>query len=324
MSFALYQERLAWFDRQVRASRFPNARRLAERFEVSHRTAKRLITFMRDRLRAPLVYNPRERGYAYEDSAFELPRIPVAQEELLSVLLSRRLLSGTAGGFISDAIRRFGEKLMADTAELGLSPDRLREGFSASWHGFSPVSAAVFQTLCSALLDRRPLAIEYQSPVSDLPTRRVVEPHHLKFYMGSWVVFAWCRLRSRWRIFFLSRMLSLAMLEETFEPRPAAEWRSVLAGAFGLFQSEDHIPVVLRFTAHRARWIREQVWHEDQQMTELPDGGVRLSFPVADFREVKMMILGFGADVTVESPAALRGEIADEIDRMAGVYGSGA
>jgi predicted DNA-binding transcriptional regulator YafY len=235
MSFALYQERLAWFDRQIRASRFPNARHLAERFEVSRRTAKRLITFMRDRLRAPLVYDHNRRGYAYEDSAFELPRIPVVQEELLAVLMARRLLSGTAGGFISNAIRRFGEKLMADTAELGLSPDRLQEGFSATWHGCSPVSAQVFQTVCS-----------------------------------------------------------------------------------GLFQSEDHIPVVLRFTPHRARWIREQVWHEDQQMEELPDGGVRLAFPVADFREVKMMILGFGADVVVESPAALRREIVDEIAKMAG------
>ncbi len=320
MSFALYQERLAWFDRQIRAARFPNARRLAERFEVSHRTAKRLITFMRDRLRAPLVYDPKERGYVYEDSAFELPRIPVAQEELLAVLLARRLLSGAAGGFISDAIRDFGEKLMADTAELGLSPDRLQEGFSASRHGYSPVSAEVFQTVCAALLECNPLEIDYRSPKTDRPTHRVVEPHHLKYYMGSWVLFAWCRLRNRWRIFFLSRMHSLLALEETFEPRAAEEWQAVLNGAFGLFQSEHHTAVVLRFTSYRARWVREQIWHEDQQMEELPDGELRLSFPVADFREVKMMILGFGADVVVESPVALRREIAEEIAKMAGVY----
>ena len=38
--------------------------------------------------------------------------------------------------------------------------------------------------------------------------------------------------------------------------------------------------------------------------------------------EVKMMILGFGADVAVEEPAALRREVLEEIGRMAGVYGS--
>ncbi len=70
MSYALYQERLSWFDRRVRDGRYPNARQLAGKFEVSHRTAKRLIGFMRDRLRAPLVYNSRRRGYAYEDDSF--------------------------------------------------------------------------------------------------------------------------------------------------------------------------------------------------------------------------------------------------------------
>jgi len=35
------------------------------------------------------------------------------------------------------------------------------------------------------------------------------------------------------------------------------------------------------------------------------DGGLDLSFPVADFREAKMMILQFGADVEVLGPEAL-------------------
>jgi predicted DNA-binding transcriptional regulator YafY len=322
MSYALYQERLFWFDRRVRNGRYPNARQLAEKFEISHRTAKRLITFMRDRLCAPLVYDARRRGYAYEDTSFELSQIPIAQEELLAILMARRLLSETAGGFISDAIRRFGDKLMADTASLGLAPDRLRECFSASWHGHSPVSADVFQAVCSALVESRPLEIEYRSPCTTESTRRVVEPHHLRYYMGSWVLFAWCRLRGDWRMFFLSRICSLAIMEETFDPRPFREWQAVLDSAFGLYHSGEHTPVVLRFRPERARFVREQVWHADQRMRDLPDGGLRLSFPVADFAEVKMMILGFGADVVVEEPEALQREVVEEIGRMTGVYGA--
>lgn len=321
MSYALYQERLFWFDRRVRNGRYPNSRQLAEKFEISHRTAKRLITFMRDRLCAPLVYDARRRGYAYEDTSFELSQIPISQEELLAILMARRLLSETAGGFISDAIRRFGDKLIADTAALGLAPDRLRKCFSASWHGHSPVSAEIFQAVCTALIENRPLKIDYQSPCTAEPTHRIVEPHHLRYYMGSWVLFAWCRLRNDWRMFFLSRMCSFAIMEEAFDPRPFREWQAVLDGAFGLYHSEQHTPVVLRFRPERARFVREQVWHADQRMRDLPDGGLRLSFPVADFGEVKMMILGFGADVVVEAPEALRREISEEIERMAGVYG---
>jgi predicted DNA-binding transcriptional regulator YafY len=37
---------------------------------------------------------------------------------------------------------------------------------------------------------------------------------------------------------------------------------------------------------------------------------------VADFREVKMMFLQFGADVHVLTPEALRDQIGDEVVRM--------
>jgi predicted DNA-binding transcriptional regulator YafY len=76
----------------------------------------------------------------------------------------------------------------------------------------------------------------------------------------------------------------------------------------------------IQFTPFRARWIRQQTWHPDQTHRNTADGGIELSFPVADFREVKMMILQFGADVQVVSPASLRAEIADEIRKMSRIY----
>lgn len=86
-------ERFVWLDRQVRQKRFPNARKLAEQFELSRKTAQRNIDFMRDRLIAPLEYNPSKKGYYYLDETFELPHFLATQEEVLSVLLARNLLS---------------------------------------------------------------------------------------------------------------------------------------------------------------------------------------------------------------------------------------
>ena len=76
----------------------------------------------------------------------------------------------------------------------------------------------------------------------------------------------------------------------------------------------------MRFTPFRARWIREQFWHPEQTIRPLEDGGLELEFPVADFREVKMKILQFGADVEVIKPAGLREIVKEEINRMARVY----
>ena len=71
---------------------------------------------------------------------------------------------------------------------------------------------------------------------------------------------------------------------ETFDSKPADQWTHLLQGAFGIFQAQETITAVLRFTPFRARWIKEQIWHPDQTMTHLDDGSLDLSLPVADFR----------------------------------------
>lgn len=323
MSGSIAYERFIWFHEQIKAGRYPNAPRLADHFEVSLRTAKRHIEFMRDRFGAPLIYHGGRRGYGYEDASFELPLMPVTPEEVLSVLIARTLLSKTAGGVISEAMRRSGQKLLEQAARFGWKPERLDEVFSATGHGFSPVPADVFQAATRSLLDQKLLAFTYTSPRDEIPVYRVAEPHHLQYYMGSWVLIARCRLRDEFRMFYLSRMSDWKMLPETFTPLPKETWQSHAKGAFGIFQGKKLIPVTLRFNPFRSRWIRQQTWHPDQTLRDTEDGGLELSFPVADFREVKMMILQFGADVEVVSPAALRAEIADEIRKMIRIYPSG-
>jgi predicted DNA-binding transcriptional regulator YafY len=53
---------------------------------------------------------------------------------------------------------------------------------------------------------------------------------------------------------------------------------------------------------------------------EQPDGSLILRFVVTDFREVKLRILQYGADVEVLAPEALREEVRKEIVRMVKLY----
>ncbi len=314
-------ERFVWFEHLLRQRAYPNTTRLVEQFGISRKTAQRDISYLRDRLLAPIEYDPVHRGYYYTDESFRLPRLPVAQDEIIALLIARRLLSEGHGGFISSAMRRFSLLLRDAAAALGVDAARLEEGFSTSWHGYSPASDKIFREAAEALIECRVIEIEYHSPGSSRTTRRIVEPHHLQHYMASWVMIAYCRLREDWRKFYLSRIERLQTLPNTFDVRPREQWAHQLEGAFGIFQGPASVPVTLRFNAFRARWVREQLWHPAQEVRATPDGGVELSFPVADFREVKMMILQFGADVEVLAPAALCDQLREEIPRMKELYG---
>ena len=313
-------ERIFWFDDQARRSRYPNASKLAERFELSSKTAQRCIDAMRDRFGAPLAYDPVKRGYAYHDAAFELPHFQVSSEEVLAILLARSLLSSTSGGFISRDIGRFSRKLITETGGRGLDRKQIDRLFSATWTGHAPINANTFRRVSQSLIASRHLSFDYRSPTAYHSLRRTVEPHHLQYYMASWVLTARCLLRNQWRKFYLSRMDRITVEHETFNPRPSDEWRALVDEAFGIFQGQQTVDVVLRFTSFRAGWIREQRWHPSQTIKDCEDGGLELRLPVSDFREIKMKILQFGADVVVVEPEALRLEIAREIERMGTIY----
>jgi predicted DNA-binding transcriptional regulator YafY len=86
----------------------------------------------------------------------------------------------------------------------------------------------------------------------------------------------------------------------------SSTWAQRIDGTYGVFQGAELIPVTLRFTPYHARRVREQRWHPAQVLTERPDGGVDLTFPVADLREVLVTVLSFGAGVEVLEPEELR------------------
>jgi predicted DNA-binding transcriptional regulator YafY len=138
--------------------------------------------------------------------------------------------------------------------------------------------------------------------------------------MGSWGLIAFCHVRNEWRWFMLSRMSNVELKSDTFAPKPRAQWKSKLEGGFGIFQGEELILVRLHFNTFRASWIREQMWHKDQQIEEMSDGSLILSFPVCKFHEVKMRILQFGGDVMVLEPEELRKEVFSEVERTCRNY----
>lgn len=313
-------ERIYWFDRQVRNGAFPNSSHLESRFEISTKTAKRLIAFFRDRMSAPLEYDASRRGYRYSDDSWEPSLFQISDEEVLSLLLARKLLSSSAGGFISQAIGNFSRKLFHEADRFGLTERVIQDGFSATWHGHSPVFPKTFKLAAEALVRRNPICFTYRSPGSDQVTARVVEPHHLQYYMASWVLLAWCRKRGGWRKFYLSRMSESKKLEETFEPRPPGEWKELIDKSFGIFQGGTCRLARLRFNPFRARWIKEQIWHPDQKIESEESGVLILALPVSDFREISMKILQFGADVEVLEPEELRKFVSQEIKKMARIY----
>lgn len=313
-------EKFYWFDSQIRQNRFPNQKQLAERFETNLSTAKRAFNFMRDRMHAPFDYSHKNRGYYYTNESFELPRFKISQEELLTLLLAKNLLTPSAGGVISDQIASFIDKLTCSDGEVRIDARSLNDSFSATWVGHTPSAPDIFHKTFQCLIGKRLLDFTYTSPKEESTSSRTVEPHHLQHYMGNWIMIGFCHLRGEWRKFTVSRMSDAAILDETFDLRPKTEWEKELQGGYGLFQGGPLTEVILRFNKFRTGWVKGEIWHPKQKVEELPDGSLRLSFPVTKYHEVKMRVLQYGADVEVEAPEELKEKIKEEIEKMQKIY----
>ena len=74
--------------------------------------------------------------------------------------------------------------------------------------------------------------------------------------------------------------------------------------------------VRLRFTPKVARNVAEVQWHKSQQVTRNPDGSAIIDFRVDGLGEITWWILGYGDQVEVLSPAALRKNVAQIARRM--------
>ena len=72
---------MMYLHQQLQSNHYPNCSRVAEYFEVSSKSIRRDVDYMRDLLHAPIEYNKKKRGYYYDKLGWDfLPslRMPAA------------------------------------------------------------------------------------------------------------------------------------------------------------------------------------------------------------------------------------------------------
>jgi predicted DNA-binding transcriptional regulator YafY len=322
MSDRLKYERFIWFHEQVKRGKYPNARQLAEKFEVHNRTAQRDVEFIRDRLHAPIEFDYAHRGYWYSDNSYELPGPCINEDSVLALGLAVRLASTIPDPTFKVELSRLINKAVNISFKTGdFCANKLTDKISVKNIEYAKVDDRVFRMTVLALFEDHSLKITYYSPHNSQTSNRSVQPLHLMHYMGSWHLIAWCSAKKEIRYFALSRISKIAQSTEKITlPLDLPPVKEFTRRHFGIMTGDTTIDVVLRFSPKIAPWVKEQVWHSEQKMSTSSDDGLILEFPVADFRELTKVILSYGADIQVVSPPLLIELIREEIRKMTKIY----
>lgn len=316
-------ERLIALDALIRTGRYPNARTLAERFEISERTAYEDHEFLKERLNAPVEYDTEQGGWYYTEPNYALPAFITTEGELLSFLLSMEL----AGQYLGRSYEAFLGKALSNLAQslpgqVQLDLSELAAQYSFTAGATAAVNPHLLQELTMAIRDRHPVDVTYYTASRDVRSLRVLHPYALRNVQGDWHVVAHDSLRNDVRIFALTRIERWQVQQHEYFERPADfSLDDYMGTAFLNERGGTPEAIVIQFDAYQARYIRERRWHATQEpLEELPDGGIILRFMSGALEEITRWVLAFGSHATVLAPPALRAAVAEETIKMAKLY----
>jgi predicted DNA-binding transcriptional regulator YafY len=287
---------------------------------MSRRNAYRDLRALQDELDIPLWA---ERGrWGISDRAF-LPAFRLTRAEAMAVFLAARLMARYADSHDPDlaaAFQKLGEAL---PPVLGRHVQRTLDIMAA--RPLDPVGSRNLRVLTQAWAERRIVELTYDpstyDPSREPRTARVrpylIEPSaetHALYLIG------FDELKGGLRTFKLERIRSLAVTPAQYEPLPDGEIEAALDRAWGIVADQPVVEVVLRFDRAVASRVAETTWHPTQELTRHSDGSVTWRARVSGTLEIRPWVLGWGADVEVLEPAALRREIAGIVRRAAARY----
>ena len=171
MAKKLAYERYLYLHERLKSKKYPKIGDLADKFEISRRQAAREIEFMRLFLGAPIEYSAGHGGYFYADDNFQLPGLWVSEEEIVSLVVARRLAAALPDRGLKKKFDLFLRKISGD---MDLDLLRLEEKVSLKNVRYTRVEPAVFSAVLLALVREQQLAITYAPGYAQAVTQLTV------------------------------------------------------------------------------------------------------------------------------------------------------
>ncbi len=311
-------ERFHKIDQLLRERRATPLAVMMEEMEVSRATVKRDIEYMRDRLGAPIVWDASLRGYRYDSSqpgadAFSLPGLWFNASEIYALLTMDQLLANLQPGLLGPHIEPLRRRVHALLEQGDHSRAELAQRIRISPVARREVDGHIFETIASALLQRRRLNLHHYNRASDKVVERQVSPQRLLYYRDNWYLDAWCHLRKGLRSFGVDAIRQARILDQRARDVAEKDLDAVVRAGYGIFSGREVHKAVLRFSPEAARWVASETWHGAQKGRYDDEGFYILEIPYSVDTELIMDILRHGPQVEVLAPPQLRQKVGEQL-----------
>jgi proteasome accessory factor B len=300
-------ERMQQMHQLILNKEYPNCSTMAREFEMSVRTLKRNIDFMRTRMNLPIGFDVKRNGYYYTGAVPEFPKVPMSEADVFTMFVAKKAIEQYRGTPLQKMLEATFRKVMGQLDQSARFILGDMEG-ALSFRPFAPGDAELkdFEVLMRGVNEHRAVRFMYRNRGQVKAQARHVHPYHIGYVDNHWCLFGFDVSRKAMRTFVLARLSKPVLTKKGFTVSQKFDLNKHLAGSLGLYRGEDDYEVVVELDAWAADDVRGRRLHSSQELTELAKGTLRVRLRLNSLEEVERWILSMGTHATVVRPEKLR------------------
>lgn len=280
--------------------------------EISGRTIREDIRFMKDSFNAPIDKRPyvgKKCIYYYTHPKFSIFNNELSDEEVTKLRETIEIL----GRFSCLPGKEWLEKVIS-SLEYRFGVDQSNEKYVSFDQNEKLLGLRHLSSIIDATIKHQPLLLEYRSFGGTIKSV-TIHPYHVKEYNNRWFLFGlevtdngnYITNRA------LDRIISFANSNVEFIPNRDTDFNSYFNDIIGVSIDENSelVDVILKFDEKRFPYVLSKPLHHSQSV--IPGQNHTVKIRVKPNKELESQILFFGSQVEVLEPECLRKSIADNI-----------
>ncbi|MCQ1530440.1 helix-turn-helix transcriptional regulator [Lutispora saccharofermentans] len=278
------------------------ASELAERFEVSQRTIYRDIDALCQAGIPVYTSKGKNGGISILDN-FVLNKSIFSkgeQNEMIAALQSLSAINYPEADRILSKLSNIFDSKSNDWIEIDFS-------------GWGNLKQEMLASIKSAVINKKVISFEYYNAYRE-KNIRTVEPLQLLFKGKAWYLKAFCRVKRSMRLFKLSRIKNIQILDEHFDRQLESE----ALAAFDIGTDINIVDIIMKIHSSQAYRVYDEF--DDAQISLNDDGSFTICVSYPEDEWVYGYILSFGMYAEVIEPARIKKIIKEQLEKALDFY----
>jgi predicted DNA-binding transcriptional regulator YafY len=285
---------------------------IAQEIECSERTVYRDLAVL-ELAGVPWTYEKESSSYRVRPD-YQFPILNLTDEELLGQATAASATKAP-GLDVNVGAKPASEKLAAKandkSEQILVEAQRFTEVLDLKLADHSRHRDFI-RTAQWALIQKKQVTGQYQSPYDDKPVKLTLHPYRLCLVKSAWYLIGRTPQESLPRTYRIVRFKTLRMLDEPAIIPDDFSLKAYFGNAWSVYRGEQSYHVELLFSKGAAEVVTETVWHHTQKVQRNSDGTMTITFTVDGLNEIVRWVLGWAGRVKVIQPQELRQLVLDQ------------